>query len=165
MKELSFSTKTKFWPVEIKDGQGVSVKYELREMRAIARDKYMDRLAKRLVLDAKGNVVSLKSYDGMQTDLLTQCLFLDGTAVPISKEVLDTWPASTVGALFTAAQELNLFRKPSERNHILAEQLAKWFKDTFSLSSEDIVVNAEAIEAVIEETDQKLFDTQDEAAG
>lgn len=156
MKDLTFSTKTKFRAVVIEDAKGTSSRYELREMRANVRDKYMDKLSRRLILDVKGNVIGLKSYDGMQTDLLTQCLFIDATNTPVDKTELDTWPASTVGALFTAAQELNLFRKPSERNHILAEQLAKWVKEQFDLSLE-----VGAVETVIEETDQKLFETQD----
>lgn len=157
MKELSFSTKIKFRTVEIENETGEPVKYELREMRAAVRDKYMDRLSKRLILDPKGNVIGIKSYEGMQSDLLIHCLFPETGNTPVEKSVFDKWPTSTVTALFGAAQELNLFRKPEERNRIIAEKLVEWFN-----SPEEPVVDANAIELIIEQTEKKLFSEKDE---
>lgn len=155
MKELTFSVKSKSRPVVIEDDPTGVIKYELREMKASIRDKYMDRLSKRLALDAKGNVIGIKSYEGMQIDLLTQCMFTEsGNAV--DRVTLEKWPASIVGALFTAAQELNLFRAPSARNSILAEQVSQWLKDHGHAT-----VDSADIEAVIEDTERKLFATQD----
>lgn len=159
MKDLTFKLRTKARPVTIEGDGGEETKYEIRELKAAARDKYMDNLSKRLILDSKGNVVGLRKYEGMQADLLTICLFKEGATAPVQKQELDAWPSSTVTLLFQAAQEINLFRKPDERNRLAAEQIVKFLAKR---DQEGAVgdLDPSEIEGVIDETDRKMFEEQ-----
>jgi hypothetical protein len=159
MKDLSFKRGLKSRPVTIledepKLGESPEPTHELREMKASVREKYMDRLSARLQLNAKGDIIGVKKYDGMHIDLLTQCLYELKDGKLITAQALADWPSGTVAQLFEAAQELNHMRKPSERNSILAEQLVKWFKNRESGSEP----TAEEIEDIIQDTDKRLFD-------
>jgi hypothetical protein len=158
MKQLKFSNRIKFWPVEIESSSpgGETAKYELREMKASVRDRYMDKMSARLQINAKGDVVGIKKFDGMQIDLVSQCLF-DKDGKLVSDSTLKEWPSGTVADLFEAAQELNHLRKPSERNRIASEQVVKWLAG----KGIDVPIDPEDIENVIVETDRKLFKEKD----
>lgn len=97
MNLLQLSLKGQSIPVRIE-----TLNYELREMTAGARDRYLDKLAPRIGPDGK----SIIRFDGLQSDLLQETLFTkEGEAV--KPEVIQSWPASLVNALFDEAQKLN----------------------------------------------------------
>lgn len=153
MKDLTFKLKTNARKVVLVGEDGATEsKFEIRELKAAAREKYMDALSRRLQLDPKGNVVGLKKYEGMQADLLTVCMHEDGGAL-VTKQTLDAWPGNVVEALFREAQTVNLLRKPDERNRILAEQIAEFLE-----ANADVPPTAEQIEGVIEDADKRMFD-------
>lgn len=168
MKDLSFKLKIKAQPVVLENEKGETLKYELRELKAAARDKYVDNLSGRLLTDKGGNVIGIKKYEGMQGDLLIICMWTapdEGEPKLVDRATLATWPGNVVKGLFEAAQVLNQFRKPDEKNRILAEQIVEFlFKREEGLT--DLI--ADDIEEVIDEAEAKMFadaKEETEAAG
>jgi len=103
---MNLSLDPKILTVSLSQG-GVSVEYELREMVASERDQYMDEVGDRLRLDASGKPAGVKKFEGMQSSLLSRCLFVKATNEKVTKPVIQSWPGSVVGSLFTEAQKLN----------------------------------------------------------
>lgn len=160
MKELSFKLATKAWKVTLEDADGGKKDYEIREVKSAVRERYMDNLSKRLQLDTKGNIIGLKKYEGMQSDLLTICMHdMEGDGKKVLKEQLDGWPGTVVEKLFRAAQVINLLRKPDERNRIISEQIIQFLEKR---AEDDPDLTAEDIEGVIEDADKKMFDEASE---
>lgn len=93
-------------PVVLVSEQGPE-EYELQEMNAASRDRYLDKLQKRMATDASGKAMGIKRFEGMQADLISQCMFHVKTGLLVSDTVIQTWPASVVTELFNAAQEMN----------------------------------------------------------
>jgi len=104
MDPLSFDLVTKVLPVTLRNG-GEAKAYELREMTSLARDQFLDKLAARTRLDAQGRPVGLSKFEGLQSELLSRCLFHDGKAV--DPKDIQTWPSSVVSELYKKAQEIN----------------------------------------------------------
>lgn len=163
MKDLSFKLKSKAWPVVLENGDGQEVKFEIRELKAAQRDKYVDKLQGRLKLNAKGEVIGLTQYAGMQADLLTICMH-DEEDKLVTKPVLDQWPGTVVQKLFHAAQTLNGFREVEERHKVYAEQLLKFLKEKGV--TDDVLatpIDPIELEEFLDETEKHLFgQTKDE---
>lgn len=85
---------------------------EVREMNASSRDTYMQALSSRMEMDKEGKAVSVKNYQGLQSDLLSRCLFRGNDLV--TQEEIQTWPATAVQTLFDAAQKLNHLEKDEQ---------------------------------------------------
>lgn len=107
MADLVFETTLKEVSVVI-DGKN----YVLRELDGRQKGKYLNSMAGRIKLNAKGEVESFKDYAGLESTLLSRCLYDgDGKLVPAS--VMDGtddqqgWPSSMLSALFDAAQGLS----------------------------------------------------------
>lgn len=159
MKDLTFKLRTKTREVTVLNEKDEEIKYQIRELKAAVREKYLDNLSRRLLLDAKGNIIGLKKYEGMQMDLLTICMHdEDGTLV--TRPMLDGWPSSTVTALFHAAQCINGLRKEDTRDQLVAEHIVKFLKEEKAF--EDVTVTE--VETVIETTDKNLYDEKKEDA-
>jgi hypothetical protein len=154
MKDLSFKLKTKAWPVTMENAQGQEIKYELRELKAADRDKYVDKLQGRLKVDKQGNVIGLTQYAGMQADLITICMY-DEENKPVDRATLNTWPGTTVTKLFHAAQTLNGFREVEERHKVYAEELVKFLKEKAVI--EDGQLDPTDVEEFLDETEKHLF--------
>ncbi len=107
MSPLKFILKSNAVPVTLLLEEGaVEMELEMREMSALARDSYLDRLSSRMRYDNDGKPAGIKKFEGMQAELLSSCLFRkDGKAVIHSE--IQAWPASVVSDLFKAAQEMN----------------------------------------------------------
>lgn len=103
---LKFNLKTEIVPLQLTAADGSVNEYELREMTAAMRDRYMSALGARVQFNDKGEPAGIKSFDGMQADLITQCLF-DSTGKLVTKEEVQSWPASVVSDIFKEAQKLN----------------------------------------------------------
>lgn len=112
MAKLSFKLVTATIPVTLETPEG-NIELEIREMSAASRDLYLDDLSTRMRLDAQGNPLGLKKFEGLQAGLLFRCLFRkDGKA--INEADIQAWPASVVSELFTAAQSLNHLGKAED---------------------------------------------------
>jgi hypothetical protein len=155
MKDLKFQLRNKTREVTIETNEGDELKFEVRELKAAVREKYMDGLSRRLLLDSKGNIIGLKKYEGMQMDLLTICM-VNEKGEPVTRAVLDSWPSSTVTALFHAAQCINGLRKEDTRDRLVAERIVKFLSEEKSVEG----ITPEELETVIEETDKNLYLTK-----
>lgn len=101
MADLVFVTTLKEIPVKIDDKD-----YILRELDGKQKGKYLNKMGSRIVLNEKGQVSSFKDYTGLESSLLSECIYdSDGKLVPAS--VMDTWPSTVLTKLFDVAQELS----------------------------------------------------------
>jgi activator of 2-hydroxyglutaryl-CoA dehydratase len=110
MTPLKFSLAVEGQPVILVGPDGKEITYELREMCASARDKYLDQLGERMKVDTEGKVAGVKKFDGLQATLVSMCLY-DAEGHLVKKEVVQGWPAGTVSSLFQEAQKLNALIK------------------------------------------------------
>lgn len=80
--------------------------YTVRELTGKGRDAHLDRLKDRAILNTQGQVIGYKTYDGCQSELLSQCLFDENDEL-VSMETLQGWPASTIDGLHDLARDLS----------------------------------------------------------
>lgn len=88
--------------------------YELREMSAAVRDRYLDKMGTRVRMDETGKPVGVSRFDGMQAELLSLCLWDNEQSALVSHETLQGWPASVVSALYAEAQEMHKLPRADE---------------------------------------------------
>lgn len=162
MKDLKFKLKTKSWPVVMENADGQEVKYEIRELKAAVRDKYVDKLQGRLKLNNKGEVVGLTQYAGMQADLLTICMYTEEGKL-VDKVTLDQWPGTSVQKLFHGAQTLNGFRDVEDRHKVYAEELMKLLKEKGVVAEEAVAAITETeLEEALDDIENHLFGTAED---
>ncbi len=113
MNPLKYSLAVESVLVTLTGQDGKEVTYELREMMASVRDKYLDQLGERMKTGPDGKVSGVKKFDGLQTALLEVCLF-DAEGQPVKKAVIQNWPARLVSSLFDEAQKLNQLSATAE---------------------------------------------------
>lgn len=115
METLALKLTRAVRPVEIEDEAGKVTKYELREMKASDRDKYMTQFANRCVRTKTGDIGALEKFDGHEAEIITRCLFKaeDGTAVKM--EEIQKWPSTAVTTIAKAALELNAIKRKVEQ--------------------------------------------------
>jgi len=104
---MQFKLKITAKPVAIENEEGKEVQYELREMSAQARDRYLDRLQGRMRIDKDGRPAGLSKYEGLQADLVSSCLYVQETGASVPQIEVQKWPSSVVAELFKEAQILN----------------------------------------------------------
>ncbi len=83
-----------------------TTKYTIYEMTQAARDIYLEQVGERVERDAAGNVVGLRSQQGLRAALLNACM-VDEAGKPVSVEKVQSWPAGTVDALHSIAKRIN----------------------------------------------------------
>lgn len=93
-------------PVELEDADGKISKFELREMKQSARERYLDSVRARGTSDDKG-VFALKKLEGLHADLLCLCLYHGDSAKLISREFADDLPVEVSTQLYQEAQKIN----------------------------------------------------------
>jgi len=105
-KVLRFKTKRQEIPVEMEGEDGEIEKYILREMGGKMRATYVEGLASNLRFGPKGNAIGLKSFKGLESNLLKLTLF-NPEDKAVTVEEIDELPSSVVEALFSESQTLN----------------------------------------------------------
>lgn len=114
MEALALKLTRAVRPVELEDEAGNVTKYELREMKASDRDKYMTQFANRCVRTKTGDIGALEKFDGHEAEIITRCLFKeDGTSVKIDE--IQKWPSTSVTTIAKAALELNAIKRKVEQ--------------------------------------------------
>lgn len=104
VKTISILRKSQ--PVDLEVEVGNVVRYYVKEMSGAQRDEYLNKTAQKSRLDDKGDVVGLKDYKGLYSNLLSFCLYdADGKLVGESK--IQEWPDAAQKALYEMANELN----------------------------------------------------------
>ncbi len=106
MEALRLILHSNVQPIVMTDDNGNETAYELREMVAGSRDKYLDMLSQRMSKDAKGKATGIKKFEGMHADLLSMCMFKEDGKL-VGKEEIQKWPGTVVTQIFQAAQRLN----------------------------------------------------------
>jgi len=105
MEELRFDLDRKELPIVL-EGASERLHLVLRELTGKDRDKYLSSLSGRMRFDASGQPIGLKSFDGLQSGLLSLCLY-DDQGNRIKRSSIEEWPASTQTRIFEKAQEIN----------------------------------------------------------
>jgi len=82
------------------------VHWKLRELDGAERNRYLNKMTKRVKIGKDGKAVGISSFDGFQADLLTICLE-DEKGCPVTKEVIEALPSKTQQLLFKKAQEIS----------------------------------------------------------
>jgi len=159
MKNLSFKRKKNVRPVQLESEDGTVKEYELRELKSLTRDKFLDRFTARLQTDSAGNVIGIKpgKYEGMQAELLTISLFEAGSETPVDKAFVDELPSVATGELYKAAQILNGLRKADEFNSLLAGRLAGWLAKEKGI----VGVETEELEAFLDSAESSIKNSGD----
>ena len=86
--------------------------WTLIELTGKTRNRYLAKITGRAVPVGKSGKVVIKNFDGFQTDLLELSLEnntkdADGKYVPITRDEIESLPASTQQTLFEKAQEIS----------------------------------------------------------
>ncbi len=84
---------------------GIEKKMKLIELSGAQRNNYLNLMKGRAKIDKAGKV-TISSFDGLQSDLLTKSLF-DESGEAATKEFIEELPASTQQSLFEDAQKLS----------------------------------------------------------
>lgn len=115
MEALKFTLTLKTIPVEI-DGR----KYTLKELTGKQRDAYLTKNSAKMKF-VKGKPAGLTTFDGVQTDLLTECLFDEKNQLVTAAEMAN-WPAHVQEQLFTEARKLSNLRQEKQAEEDDEEQ-------------------------------------------
>lgn len=100
-------------PVVMEMEDGSERHLVLREMHGTGRDAYLQSMAGRMRTDAKGNIIGVKNFDGLQASLLSKCLY-DEVDELVSVKEIQAFPTKAVITLFKAAQKLNGLEQDAE---------------------------------------------------
>lgn len=92
--------------IKIEDGNGDTKGYVIREMMGTDRDKWLNTMATRMKVDNKGNSLGVREFDGLQSSLISRCLYNESGALVLI-EVISRYPASVQKSLFSLCEELN----------------------------------------------------------
>jgi len=107
MNSLNFSLRTEVIPLSLTSAAGQVEEFELREMLADARDKYLDQLTARVNVTPEGKAIGIRKFEGLQSDLVCACLFRKEGDKRVEKAEVQKWPASVLTQVYKAAQTLN----------------------------------------------------------
>lgn len=103
--ELSLALREQ--PVVLIDKDGKKKKYVLRELNGERRDKFLNESSKKITFDENGKMSGVADFQGLQSALVAMCLFGEnGDNVP-EQEIQESFPCTTIAALFNRAQELS----------------------------------------------------------
>lgn len=113
---LEFTLDLREYPVKFLLN-GESLVYYMREMTGQQRDEYLSALQKmmgsQVMSGGKVNPAAIKSFDGIEAELLTRVIFKDekddegeSKRVKVSKKEIQGWPALVQHKLFLKAQKL-----------------------------------------------------------
>lgn len=113
MGPLRLTLKRKVLPVELEGEDGAVKNYLLKGMSGRERDGYLNDMGDRIKLGPDGKPSGLKSFEGVQANLVARCLYTaEGAKVP--QETIQDFPAETLNKLFETAQKLNGLDKDAE---------------------------------------------------
>jgi hypothetical protein len=102
---LEFSLVLEEKPVKLTGKDGVTKNYVLRELDGQKRDSYMNKM-KEVTIVEKGEVVGFKTFEGLQSSLLAECLFDEDNKL-VDQNTIQSFPSKVLGKLFEAAQKIS----------------------------------------------------------
>ena len=101
-----FSLEREEQPITLTSKEGGSRRLVIREMDGKDRDSYFTKIGNKMNLSPSGKVLGIKSFDGLQSGLLSLCLF-DETNKLVPVQEIQAYPAKVQGELFKIAQRIN----------------------------------------------------------
>ncbi len=90
--------------------------YQMREMDGTLRDQYNDLMIGRMDRGADGKLKGMKKLSGLDSDLLTRCVWDVEATRYVDPKTINSWPASTLEKLSKWALEFNGLDKKAEEN-------------------------------------------------
>ena len=100
--ELSFSLTLKTISVKLDNA-----KFTMKELTGVTRDEHLDSMRERMKFnDETGKAVGLNNIKGIQTGLISLCLF-DDKDKPVEQDIIGGWPATVISKLYEKAQKLS----------------------------------------------------------
>jgi len=103
---LRFELELKECEIILVDDEGQEKTYMLKELTGKDRNKYLNKMTSRVKVGPNGKAMGIKSFDGMQSDLLKVSMFHE-SGEPVTVDEIESLPASTQQKLFDKAQELS----------------------------------------------------------
>lgn len=80
--------------------------YKVKELSCLDIAKWKDIHAKKMKTNSQGMATGLKSFEGIESSLVTLCLF-DSKNNNVPAKIIDSWFNSTVTALFKLCITMN----------------------------------------------------------
>jgi len=108
----TFTLKLQEEPITIEKADGSEVTYFVRELNGRELESYLNDSRKNIIM-SNGEVVGMKSFDGMYTNLLARCTY-DEESHLVLKPDMDLWPASFQKEIFNIAQRISKLGKDKE---------------------------------------------------
>ena len=115
MDAVRVSLKCEEVPVILEAEDGTERTLVLREMVGKDRDAHLQSMAGKMKMNATGQVIGVKSFDGLQASLLARCLYDENGELVPQKEI-QSFPTRTQIALFEVAQEINGLNREAQEN-------------------------------------------------
>ncbi len=103
------STKREAFGLKI-DGEA----YELRLMSGDLVGTYRNSLGNRMKFNSVGKPAGFSNYKGMESALVSLCLYKAGEAKPVAQAVIDSWAQPTIEKLFKKCLKMNGLDKEGE---------------------------------------------------
>ena len=103
---LSFKLELVRIPVELEVPDGPILEAYLEELTGRQRDQYLNDLTSKIQMKG-GKMDKMKTFDGLQSFLLTLCLRKKTDDKLFTKSEIEAFPAKVQEALYDAAQELS----------------------------------------------------------
>lgn len=106
---MEFTLTRKEVPVKLKHPTtGQVTDYILRELDGEGRDAYLNNLGSRMRHNPKdGTPQGVKNFTGLQSSLVSKCLFTKEGDKPVPETEVQKFPASVQSALFERAKEIS----------------------------------------------------------
>jgi hypothetical protein len=98
--------------IELELEDGTIGEYVIREMTGSMRDSYLKELAMKADVDGTGNVVRIKDPTGIQTALVSRCLF-DSSNKAVGPAFVNNLPSSVQARLNEKCAKINQLEKKS----------------------------------------------------
>ena len=106
MEVLEFTLDLEEQSVVVKRKDGVAKTYTLRELTGRQKGLYLNTMSNRLSVSEDGKVTGIKNFEGLESSLLSKCLFNEENK-PVTDAELQEFPARVLRKLFDAAQILS----------------------------------------------------------
>lgn len=114
---LSFELRRREVPVTLTDPDtGQEQGYVLVELDGAGRDAYLTNLGGRVKTNQDGKMAGLKTFEGLQANLLCRCMFKvtpEGRK-PVDIKTVQAWPARVQTALFQRCKAISALGEDSK---------------------------------------------------
>lgn len=103
---MEFNLKRAEEPVTLVSPDGTKNQFTLRELTGQERVAYQNTMAKNVRTDTTGKPVGLKSFDGIETELIAASLY-DAAGAKVNIQYIMQFPSKVQQGLFDAARKLS----------------------------------------------------------